>query len=92
MQRLVLGHRNGAGAHAVLVDVDAADVLGVLAGLRDQYVADPLSLGKQVVRVPADDGVDLRTGPRQAAVVDRRLGHVEPEVREDDDDVGSAIA
>lgn len=59
MRRQVVGDRDQRGADLAAFDVDPAEVLGEAAGLRDQDRADPLAVREQVVRMGADNCVDL---------------------------------
>jgi hypothetical protein len=79
------------------VDVDASDVLAEAACLRHEDRPDPLAFGKQVVRVRADDHVDLSLD--EVCEPSIRRGRVAPgghrletEMRQTDDQLGAALA
>ena len=89
----VLGHLFDRGDDPIAVDLDAPDVVAVAPRLRHEDAADPLALGQQVVRMPADDHVDVVLQLRRdAAVVPGRELVVVAEVREQDDERRAARA
>ena len=93
MELSVLRHGLDRSDDPVAVDLDPPDVIAVAPGLRDEDPADPFSAGKQVVRVRADDQVDvvlkLRCDP---PVVPRRELMVVAEMREKENELCAARA